>query len=151
RYLLRTLGNDLRAVLSDRYRPLDNDALVAAVLPLLAERGFEIESAEVTDSRLYLKAVTPRIESEVKPGDVVRMGVTISNSEIGAGALKIDPLLYFLACTNGLVLTSSRLRKFHVGRQAGELDSEREFFRDETRAADDVTFWMKVQDSLRAI
>jgi hypothetical protein len=151
KYLLRTLGTDLRAVLSTRYRPLDNDALAAAVLPVLEERGFAIESSEVTDSRLYIKAVTPRIEGEVRPGDVVRMGVTISNSEVGAGALRIDPLLFFLACTNGLVVAASRLRKFHVGRDAGDIESAREFFRDETREADDVAFWMKVQDALRVV
>jgi hypothetical protein len=150
-YLLRTLGGELRAMLSTRYRPLDNDALARAVVPVLEERGFEITSAEVTDSRLDIKAVSRWSEEAVDEGDVVCMAVSISNSEIGAGALRFDPMLYFLACTNGLILREDRLRKTHVGRDSGDFDSAREFFRDETKEADDVAFWLKVRDSLRGI
>lgn len=150
-YLIRLLGNDVRAVLSTRYRPLDNDALAHAVLPVLREHGFEIESSEVGSSRLFLKAVSTRIEAPVHEGDVVRMAVSISNSEVGAGALRIDPMLYFLACTNGLVVEEDRLRKLHVGRNTEDISSAQEFFRDDTRRADDVVFWMKVQDALRGI
>jgi hypothetical protein len=150
-HLVRTLDRGVRAFLSARYRPLDNDALAAAVTPVLAEHGFDIESAEVTDSRLYIKAVSPLIEGQVRKGDIVRMAVSISNSEIGAGALRIDPMLFFLACTNGLIVAEDRLRKFHIGRDSGGLESAREFFRDETRQADDIAFWLKVRDALRAI
>lgn len=144
-YLIRLLGNDVRAVLSTRYRPLDNDALAHAVLPVLRENGFEIESSEVGSSRLFIKAVSAQIEEPVREGDVVRMAVSISNSEVGAGALRIDPMLFFLACTNGLVLQEDRLRKLHVGRNAEDIASAQEFFRDDTRQADEVVFWMKVQ------
>lgn len=150
-YLLRTLGGELRAVLSTRYRPLDNDALARAVIPVLEEREFEITSAEVTDSRLDIKAVSLWSEAAVNEGDIVRMAVSISNNEIGAGALRFDPMLYFLACTNGLILREDRLKKLHVGRDPGDFDSAREFFRDETKEADDLAFWMKVQDALRGI
>jgi hypothetical protein len=150
-YLLRTLGGELRAVLSTRYRPLDNDALARAVVPVLEESEFEITSAEVTDSRLDIKAVSLWSEEAVNEGDIVRMAVSISNSEIGAGALRFDPMLYFLACTNGLILREDRLRKTHVGRDSGDFDSAREFFRDETKEADDLAFWMKVRDALRGI
>jgi hypothetical protein len=150
-HLVRTLNGTARAFLSDRYRPLDNDALAQAVIPILSERGFEIESAEVTNSRIFIKAVTSRIEDAVREGDIVRMAVSISNSEIGAGALRIDPMLYFLACTNGLIIQEDRLRKLHVGRNHGDIEGAREFFRDETREADDFVFWLKVRDAIRGI
>ena len=67
-------------------------------------------------------------------GDVVQMGLVITNSEIGHGSLRIDPLLYFLTCKNGAQLLDSRVKKYHVGRGNGELEHVREFFTAGTQA-----------------
>ena len=149
-HFLRTAGGQLRAFLSDKYRPLDNMDLAEVVFPVLEESGFRVESCEVTERRMYVKAVTDRIAAEVRPGDVVQAGVTISNSEIGEGTLRVDPFAFFLVCTNGLALPESRLRKHHVGRGHGDVDDARAVFRDETRAADDRAFWLKVRDVVRS-
>jgi hypothetical protein len=148
-YLVRTLDGRARAVLSDRYRVLDNDDLANVALPVLIEHGFEVVSAEITERKFYLKATTPRIRAEVKRGDVVQAGVVISNSEIGQGTLKIEPLLFFLVCTNGLVMPEASMRRQHVGRSLGDLEAAERYYRDETRRADDAAFWMKVRDVLR--
>ena len=148
RRLVRTLDGHARAILSDRYRMLDNDDLAAVALPILMDHGFELVSAEITERKFYLKATTPRLQAEVKPGDVVQAGVVISNSEVGHGTLKIEPLLYFLVCTNGLVLPDASLRRQHVGRHLSDLDSAERYFRQETIRADDAAFWMKVRDVL---
>ena len=66
RKLVRTLNNSVRAFLSDSYRPLDNYDLATAVLPKLADLQARVMSCEVTDSRFYLKAVTDRVQGEVK-------------------------------------------------------------------------------------
>lgn len=147
-YLVRTLDGNARAVLSDRYRVLDNDDLANVALPVLMENGFEIVSSEITERKFYLKAVTARIQAEVKPGDVVQAGIVISNSEIGQGTLKIEPLLFFLVCSNGLVMPEASMRRQHVGRYIGELESAENYYQHETRRADDVAFWLKVRDVL---
>ena len=147
-YLVRTLDGHARAVLSDRYRVLDNDDLANVALPVLVENGFEIVSAEITERKFYLKAVSARIQAEVKPGDVVQAGIVISNSEIGQGTLKIEPLLYFLVCSNGLIMPEASMRRQHVGRYIGELESAEHYYQHETRRADDVAFWLKVRDVL---
>jgi hypothetical protein len=147
-YLLRTLDGRARAILSDRYRVLDNDELANVALPVLIENGFEIVSAEITERKFYLKAITPRIQAEVKKGDVVQAGIVISNSEIGQGTLKIEPLLYFLVCTNGLVMPEASMKRQHVGRYIGDLESAGCYYEQETRRADDVAFWLKVRDVL---
>src|SRR5207249_3273087 len=59
--LVRTVGGAARAVLSGKYYPLDNAPLLQATLPTLHEHGFKIVSAEVTERKLYLKAVMPKI------------------------------------------------------------------------------------------
>lgn len=151
RRMVRTLHGDTRAFLSDRYRPLDNFDLAQCVLPVLAEQpGMKVESCEVTDRRMYIKALFPRIEREVKRGDVVQSGVVISNSEIGAGSLRVEPLVYRLVCLNGMI-GSTAMRKYHVGRGADSNDDgAMEIFRDETRIADDKALWLKVEDVVRS-
>jgi hypothetical protein len=146
-FLVRTLDGQARAILSDRYRVLDNDDLANVAMPVLVENDFEIISAEITERKFYLKAKTARIQGEVKPGDVVEAGIVISNSEIGQGTLKIEPLLYFLVCSNGLVMPEASLRRQHVGRHIGELEAAAHYH-EETRRADDAAFWLKVRDVL---
>ena len=146
RRLIRSLDGHARAFLFDRYRMLDNDNLATVALPVLMQHGFELVSAEITERKFYLKATTPRIQAEVKPGDVVQAGLVISNSEIGHGTLKIEPLLYFLVCTNGLVIPDASLRRQHVGRHLSDFDIGERYFRQETIQTDDAAFWMKVRD-----
>lgn len=152
RRMVRTLDGKVRAFLSDKYRPLDNVDLMEAILPTLNNQGFRVESCEVTDKRMYLKCVTERLSFEPKKGDVVQAGLVVSNSEIGFGKLAVDPLLYRLVCTNGMIAASSALRKYHVGRSNDVgVDGASEFFRDETRIADDRAFWFKVRDTVAGI
>ena len=73
--------DEVRAVLSERYRRLDNFDLAESVLPVLQQLPeVRFESVELTETRMYLKCVTPRLEYEMAPGDVVQAGVVISNS-----------------------------------------------------------------------
>jgi hypothetical protein len=149
--LVRTLDGHARAILSTKYRRLDNFDLAEAALPILFDRGFEIVSCEITERRFFLKAVTPAIQGEVKRGDLVQAGLCISNSEIGDGTLKIDPLLFFLVCTNGMIAVDNRVKKYHIGRGSDELDNATEFFRTETQEAADRAFWLQIRDVISGI
>lgn len=145
RRMVRTIDDQVRAFLSERYRPLDNLDMAEVVLPTIASMECQIVSAELTDKRLYIKAVTRKIEAEVVPGDIVQAGIVISNSEVGCGSVKVEPLIFRLVCSNGLIVPDYSLKKYHVGREYGGEDVQ-EFYRDETRVADDKAFWMKVRD-----
>jgi hypothetical protein len=117
RRMLRTLDGQVRAVLSDRYRRLDNFDLAESVLPILQQLPeVRFESVELTETKMYLKCITPRLKYEMAPGDVVQAGVVISNSEVGQGTLSVQPLLFRLVCSNGLIAADRSLRKTHVGR-----------------------------------
>jgi hypothetical protein len=85
----------------------------AAALP-----DARFESTELTPTRLYLKVVTPRVQIEIQPGDIVQAGVVISNSEVGQGTLSVQPLVYRLICRNGLIAADRAMRKTHVGRMS---------------------------------
>jgi hypothetical protein len=160
--MVRTLDNRVRAFLSPKYRPLDNFELAEAVLPVLRDRGVEIMSSELTETRMYIKGILPSLSDELPEGMtwgrdhhmVGRTGrlvasVVISNSEVGAGTLRIEPSVFTTWCTNLAIITQSAMRKYHVGRghEAGE---DLELFRDDTRKADDAAFWLKVRDVTQA-
>lgn len=106
--LFRTLDSRCRAVLSDKYMVLDNAAVAENVLPVLASSGAEVVSCDVTDTNLYIKAVTPRLTFDIAKGDPVQAGIVISNSEVGCGSFRVEALLYRLVCTNGLISANDR-------------------------------------------
>jgi hypothetical protein len=151
RRMLRTLDGNVRAVLSDRYRRLDNYDLAESVLPIL-QRLPEVrfESVELTETRMYLKVVTPQLKHEMSPGDVVQAGVVVSNSEVGHGTLSVQPLLYRLRCLNGLIVPDFSLHKTHVGRSIGSVADTITVFKDDTLQADDKAFFLKVRDVVEA-
>ena len=154
--MVRTLDGKARAFLSDRYHRIDNERIAEAVLPVLLEGGGHgaVVSCCVTDSKLYLQALFPRLEGEVRRGDPVQGGVIISNGEIGDGALDVRPMIYRLCCTNGLiagqVAEDARLRRNHVGRRV-EIGEDYSVYSDETLKADDRALSLKIRDSIRAI
>ncbi len=79
RRMVRTLDGTARAILSDRYRRIDNYEVAQKVLPIISEmQGARIESCELTDTRMYIKVVNERIQTEVVPGDIVQAGILIS-------------------------------------------------------------------------
>ena len=123
RRMIRVLDGKVRAFLSDRYRRLDNLELCAAVLPVIQEmQGAQIESCEVTPTHLYLKVVNRRVKAEVRVGDVVQAGFVVSNSEVGLGSLRVEPLVFRLVCKNGLICKDLAQKKYHVGRQVNASD-----------------------------
>jgi uncharacterized protein DUF932 len=148
--LVRTLDGSARAFLSPRYRVIDNAGVVAAILPTFQRHSIVTMSAAVTEARLWLKGVNQKRTVEVRKGDAVQFGVAISNSEVGLGAVRVDPLIYRLVCTNGAIVPDSGMRKFHIGRKLDELDESHEVFRDETRQADDKAFFLKLRDVVEA-
>ena len=148
--MLRTLGGTARAFLSNRYRRIDNMEIAEIVLPIIAQMdGAHVESCQITDSRMYLKVVNTRLEAEVVPGDVVQAGVIISNSEVGQGSVCIQPLVYRLVCSNGMIVNDAQTRRNHVGR-VNSADASFLLYSDETLAAEDHAFVLKIQDTVKA-
>lgn len=148
--MIRTLDGDARAFVSSKYRPLDNWDLANAIIPVLQEQeDMQIISCDITETRMYLKALFPKIEGDLGVGDIVQAGLTIQNSEVGAGALAAMALAYRLWCLNGCT-SEVGMRRNHVGKRTGSDGEAAEFFSDATREKDDEAFWMKTQDIVRA-
>jgi hypothetical protein len=158
--MVRTLDGTVRAMLSNKYRPLENEDLAEAVLPVLFDLDLMILSSQITETRFYIKAVDRRIERDVPKGaamgdgshnifDTVSPGIVISNSEVGHGALSIETSIFTKACTN-LALFGTTLRKYHTGTRAALSDEVYALLSDNTKKATDAATWGQVRDLVKA-
>lgn len=159
--LVRTMSGTARAFLSNGYRPLENEDLAEAVLPVIQELGLVVVSAQVTETRFYLKVVDKRIERDVPTGrrigdgshvffDTTSPAALISNSEVGMGALNLEVGELTSMCTN-LVWHMKAIRKTHLGARH-ELASDELYtlLSDQTRRLTDAALWAQVRDVLRS-
>jgi hypothetical protein len=144
--MVRSLDGNVRAILSDKYRRLDNFDLAQNILPMLHDANVQIESCEITDNKFYIKAITHKVQAEVKKGDVVSAGIIISNSETGHGSLSVKPLIYRLVCSNGAIVDDYAMRKYHAGKATDMSQIE---FSNETLKAEDKAFWLTVRDLVK--
>ncbi len=150
--MIRTIDDSVRAYLSNRYRRIDNYEIAEMVLPVLSEFGenLHIASIGLTESKLYIKAVNKAVQTDVKVGDTVQAGVMISNSEIGLGSIRIEPLVFRLVCLNGMIVPDYGMKKYHVGRAFEEIEDSDEILSDETKKAEDTALLLKVRDMVKA-
>lgn len=145
KYTVRTVNDTARAFLSDRYLPVDNYLVMNEVMPVFQGfPGAEVKSAVLTDKRMYMQIVFPHTTKDIVPGDAVQYGLTLTNSEVGLGAVKVESTIWRLVCSNGMIGQSIVNRK-HVGRRISDEDNM-DLFRRETVQADLKAFVMKLSD-----
>jgi hypothetical protein len=116
-FFCRFDANRLRAVFTERYRPLDN----MEILSQLIQHGFDpaTKVQYAIDDTLCSWSRSPNIARAfgVNPGygqlDEIVPGVSFANSEVGLLAFSIEAFFYRLVCTNGLIAkTSSTVSRF---------------------------------------
>lgn len=157
--MVRTLDGVTRALLSNKFRTLENEDLAEAFLPTLMDGDFMVISSEITDTRLYVKAVSNKIQKDIPTGhrmgdgthtifDTVSPVVTVSNSEVGHGALSVEFGIFTKGCTN-LALFGAKMRKFHTGTRAELSDEVYALLTDETKRATDAAVWGQVRDIVK--
>ena len=159
--LIRTLNGSMRAFLSDGYRIMDNFDLAEAVLPTLIEHGAQVISCEVTEAKMHIKAIRPDLTAKFGPPpgkemgvghnffiEEVQAGLTIANSEIGAGKMYVQPSVFTNRCTNWASFEDSSYARVHLGKRASG-DSEAmiwEVMSDDTKRKSDEALWAQVRD-----
>jgi hypothetical protein len=147
--LVRTLDGNARAYLSDRFRTIDDSLIMQAFLPVAFDhKDMRFMTQALTDQRLYIQAVFPTMQAEVKKGDVIQAGIVLANSEVGLGAVDVSLMLWRLACTNGMT-AASLLRKNHVGARIGLGEEASDIFARDTIEAEIKSFQLRLRDVLR--
>jgi hypothetical protein len=102
---LRLRGEEVSAVVSDKYAPLDIEELVEGVRDALSRfdllrdvRVRGVSSGLVDNMRLIL----PSEEVAVKVGDVSYVGLDVTTSSFSRSAVRLVPTAWRLVCQNGL-------------------------------------------------
>jgi hypothetical protein len=142
RLLIRALrgegGGIARAVLSERYRFVDNLDVLLAVLDGIRGAGADVEvrRCDLTERRMYVQIASQSVAAQadvllrdyVSPfsgargadNPLVFAGFVLSNSETGHGSFSITPRLIAQVCSNGYTITKDAMREVHLG---GRLDA----------------------------
>jgi hypothetical protein len=159
--LVRTMDGKVRAFLSDRYaRSLENSDICEAILPVIADLGIEIISCQITETRIYVKAVDKRIAKDVPVGrkigdgsheffDTFSPALIFSNSEVGSGAFSVETGIWTRMCTNLAIAAERSVRKFHLGGKREMGEQIYSMLSQKTLRMTDAAFLHQVRDVVR--
>ena len=115
----------VRALLSKKYKLLDNADVIESILPTVAnsEGNWEVVKTLFSDTKMLVSLKSRTFVGEPAVGDTMALGLQFLNSEVGQGSCTLQQLMFTLACLNGMQ-TANNLRKTHLGksRSAEDLD-----------------------------
>ena len=117
RVLVRTVGNQVRGVLSDSYRRLNSVEILTAFVQEAAGQGAVISDAYMNDTKVWAETIlpTPVTVPTKNNGDVVIFaGARFSTSDYGDGAVDMRAFMLNGACLNGMV-RESVMKQVHLG------------------------------------
>lgn len=117
RVLVRTVGEQVRGVLSDSYRRLNSVEILTAFVQEAAKQGAVISDAYMNDTKVWAETILPQplVIPTAKNGDVIIFaGARFSTSDYGDGAVDMRAFLLNGACLNGMV-RESVMKQVHLG------------------------------------
>ena len=117
RVLVRTVGTQVRGVLSDSYRRLNSVEILTAFVQEAAQQGAVISDAYMNDTKVWAETILPQplVIPTAKNGDVVIFaGARFSTSDYGDGTVDMRSFLLNGACLNGMV-RESVMKQVHLG------------------------------------
>lgn len=153
RRMVRTYSKDsdthsARAFVSDRFaQGYDYIDVARELLPKAFDMGFQAESCQITESKLFFNLVSPKLEGELRIKEPVRGGIQISVSEIGLGKINILPWLEILSCLNGATFKEFGKGRTHIGIRLDTADDGSfEVFSTETIMKTASAWWSQARD-----
>jgi len=149
RFLIRSVGNEIRGILSDSYRRLNSMEILKAYLQACQRKGAILVNAHYDLTRIYLETIYPQIfEVTTEKNGVVyfAFGSRIKNSDFGDGALEVSTFKLVVQCLNGMV-GKSMLKQVHLGKRLS--DDIR--LSEETYKLDTLTMASAVNDIVSSI
>jgi hypothetical protein len=120
---IRGLGNSVRAFLSDKYRVIDHLDTLYCSLNELQAYEVEVEDCYLSETEMNLKVKSNQLKDFVRhKDDLIIGGLLLVNSETGHRALRVEPRMFRVQCTNGMVIEELMTRQIHLGNGAEEFD-----------------------------
>lgn len=117
RVLVRAVGTQVRAVLSDSYRRLDSVQILTAFVEEAARQGAVIADALMTDTKIWAETILPQpiiVPTRNNGNVVIFAGARFSTSDYGNGSVDMRAFLLNGACLNGMV-RESVMKQVHLG------------------------------------
>jgi hypothetical protein len=113
---IRGLGDSVRAFLSDRYRVIDHLDVLLCALNELQAHDAEIEDCYLSEIEMNIKVKSQKLKDFVRhKDDLIMGGIFITNSETGHKALRVEPRMFRVKCSNGMIVEELVTREIHIG------------------------------------
>lgn len=145
--LLRTNGKTVNAVLSPRYKAIDNLAILNIVRDTFMKSNVNLKfhKGMMYDGNVYLQFMDPQktiyLEPEEKE-DVYQFGVAIQNSEVGEHSFEVEEYIYRQVCTNGMMVKYGGYddKWFHIGGKKTNFDysNDPQYIKESNKTLDEI-------------
>jgi len=121
RLLIRSVGNQVRGVLSDKYRRMDSGPIFESFIQATQEFGCLPTDGRSLDTKSTLTMSLPHVFEPIpnEPLGMVLFGATLSNSDYGDGALSLKFAMLRIWCTN-MCMRDEVIRKIHLGKRLAD-------------------------------
>ena len=117
RFLIRSVGDEVRGVLSDNYRRLNGMAIITGYLSQAQAEGGILSNGFISPTRISIETLYPApVDVHTTKNGIVTMafGARLSTSDYGDGALDLRTFMMQGVCLNGAV-RESIMRQVHLG------------------------------------
>ena len=117
RVLVRSVGQEVRGVLSDSYRRLNSVQILTAFIEEAVKQNAVVCDALMSDTKVWVETILPQpvcIPTRQNGEVVIYMGARFSTSDYGDGAVDMRAYLLNGACLNGMV-RESVMKQVHLG------------------------------------
>ncbi len=160
KWMIRTVGDRIRAVLSNSYKTLDNFDIMLSATKAADAANAEPWKMRLSEDRFELFLGSSSIQGEVRQDRPENLGgryrwqadptkpdthyacCWMSNSETGRGGLNVQPSILRAVCAN-YMLWGDVVRTIHLGRRREE---EGLIYSEETEQAEGHLVWAKLRD-----
>lgn len=148
--LVRSVGQEIRGVLSNAYRRMDSGPIVEAFARACQGVGAKPIEGVGGDLRWAIKCVLPKVfQPATRAGneELIAFGIELSNSDYGCGTLSVKVFVQRIICTNYATMEQA-MREVHLGKRVGADDFA---FSEKTIRLDTEAQVSKVQDIVKGI
>ena len=123
--LIRESDGIVRAVLSDKYVPYDSYKALKTLKVAVNTKRWSPTQVYLSEDRLAVRYVDFENPLQVNEGMNSKLytGLSVTNSDVGRGSLKMKVMLYRFACRNGMLIASNGgtlYKQTHVGEKMKE-------------------------------
>lgn len=110
--LVREYGDKVRGFLSSKFSPFDSYEVITNMKREMDFKNFDIKGYGLNENYFHMRLVDKNMMQI--DGEDLFPGISVSTSDVGAGALNISYFIYKKVCSNGLVVSQAGCKLLHM-------------------------------------